>query len=336
VNCRPVEYKIGYYPELTISQARTAAANASNIYRTGGDPHKDRIDKRHIATLKTLFDSWLEDAKLRKKSWPEDERIFKTYLARWHNKKLDSIKSANVAAWHNRLGKDNGRVQANRAKALLSTLYGYAPKIGYEGGNPCKGVANFTETSRERYLQADEMKAFFQAVMAEEQPWRDFFLLCLLTGQRRGNVASMQWVEIDLHNAHWTIPAAKSKAGKPITVALSPPALVILKRRHDEIEGTNPWVFGRKVDPVKAWKRVLEISGIENLRMHDLRRSLGSWQAALGASLSVIGKSLGHSDPQSTLVYSRLQLDPVRESVTKAGQAMIDAGGVVIEQRERL
>ena len=189
VDGRPVEYKLGRYPELTISQARTEAANASNIYRTGGDPHKERIDKRHIATLKTLFDSWLEDAKLRKKSWPEDKRIFDVYLARWHNKQLDSIKSTNVAQWHSRLGRDNGRTQANRAKALLSTLYGYAPKVGYDGPNPCKGVSSFTETSRERYLQADEMKAFFKAVMAEEQPWRDFFLLCLLTGQRRGNVA---------------------------------------------------------------------------------------------------------------------------------------------------
>ena len=335
VDCRPVEYKIGYYPELTIFQARTAAANASLMYATGGDPQKERIDKRHIASLKTLFESWLDDAKLRKRSWPEDERIFKTYLARWHNKKLDSIKSVHVAAWHSRMGRDNGRVQANRAKALLSTLYGYAPKVGYEGPNPCKGVPSFTEASRERYLQSDEMKAFFQAVMAEEQPWRDFFLLCLLTGQRRGNVASMRWDEIDLGNVLWTIPAGKSKAKKAITIGLSPPALAILRRRHDEIEQGSPWVFGRVVVPVTAWKRVLEASGIQNLHIHDLRRSLGSWQAALGASLSIIGKSLGHADLKSTQVYARLQLDPVRESVTKAGQAMIDAGGVSLIEQDR-
>jgi hypothetical protein len=60
--------------------------------------------------------------------------------------------------------------------------------------------------------------------------------------------------------------------------------------------------------------------------MHDLRRSLGSWQAALGASLSIIGKSLGHNDLKSTQVYARLQLDQVRASVTAAGQAMLEAG----------
>jgi integrase len=144
----------------------------------------------------------------------------------------------------------------------------------------------------------------------------------------------MQWVEIDLGNALWTIPAAKAKAGKPITVALSPPALVILRRRHEEIEQGNPWVFGLIINPLKPWQRILETSGIKNLRMHDLRRSLGSWQAALGASLSVIGKSLGHNDLKSTQIYARMQLDPVRELVTKAGQAMIEASGVSLIEQE--
>jgi integrase len=62
--------------------------------------------------------------------------------------------------------------------------------------------------------------------------------------------------------------------------------------------------------------------------MHDLRRSLESWQAALGAPLVVIGKSLGHADLKSTQVYSRLQLDPIKESVGKAADAMIAAAGV--------
>lgn len=146
----------------------------------------------------------------------------------------------------------------------------------------------------------------------------------------------MRWDEIDLGNAIWHIPAGKAKAKKPITVALSPPALVIVRGRRQEIPIDCLWVFpgsgaeGRLVEPKKAWRRILNNSKIENLHMHDLRRSLGSWQAALGASLSVIGKSLGHADLKSTQIYARLQLDPVRESVTRAGQAMIEASGVEI------
>ena len=58
------------------------------------------------------------------------------------------------------------------------------------------------------------------------------------------------------------------------------------------------------------------------------RRSLGSWQAIGGASLAVIGKSLGHKSADSTLIYARLSMDPVRQSVTSATSAILEAGGV--------
>ncbi len=67
---------------------------------------------------------------------------------------------------------------------------------------------------------------------------------------------------------------------------------------------------------------------IKDLRIHDLRRTLGSWQAATGASLTVIGKSLGHKDTSSTMVYARLNLDPVRAAMEKATSAMLTAAGV--------
>ena len=60
--------------------------------------------------------------------------------------------------------------------------------------------------------------------------------------------------------------------------------------------------------------------------MHDLRRTMGSWQAAGGASLQVIGKSLGHRNTSTTEIYARLMLDPVRASMEKAGLAMVAAG----------
>jgi integrase len=68
---------------------------------------------------------------------------------------------------------------------------------------------------------------------------------------------------------------------------------------------------------------------VENgVTLHDLRRTLGSWQAKTGASLAIIGKSLNHKSPQATLIYARLDLDPVRASVNTATAAMLEAGGV--------
>lgn len=67
---------------------------------------------------------------------------------------------------------------------------------------------------------------------------------------------------------------------------------------------------------------------MEDLRIHDLRRTLGSWQAKQGASLSIIGKSLNHKNQQTTAIYARLDLDPVRESVNSATTAMLKAAGI--------
>jgi integrase len=69
-------------------------------------------------------------------------------------------------------------------------------------------------------------------------------------------------------------------------------------------------------------------SDIGDLRIHDLRRSLGSWQAISGASLAIIGNSLGHKSADATMIYARLSLDPVRASLNTATSAMLQAAGV--------
>lgn len=65
-----------------------------------------------------------------------------------------------------------------------------------------------------------------------------------------------------------------------------------------------------------------------DLRIHDLRRTLGSWQAKTGASMAIIGKSLNHKTHQATAIYAHLDLDPVRQSVNTATAAMLEAAGL--------
>lgn len=91
---------------------------------------------------------------------------------------------------------------------------------------------------------------------------------------------------------------------------------------------------GHLVEPKKAWARILIRAGIENLRIHDLRRSLGSWQAKTGASLSIIGESLNHKSVNTTQIYARLDIDPVRDSMNKATGAMLEAGGMKKESAQ--
>lgn len=68
-----------------------------------------------------------------------------------------------------------------------------------------------------------------------------------------------------------------------------------------------------------------QLFDMTDLRLHDLRRTLGSWQAKTGASLAIIGKSLNHKTLQATAIYSRLDVDPVRQSMKAAVSAMFAA-----------
>jgi integrase len=173
---------------------------------------------------------------------------------------------------------------------------------------------------------------FFQSLAEESnETIRDFLLVALLTGARRSNVQEMRWKEINWQRATWTIPAEQAKADEELNVVLTPIVMRILETRH--ASSKSEFAFPGKgkshhlVEPKTAWKRILKRAGLSDLRLHDLRRTLGSWQAATGASLPIIGKSLGHSSIEATKVYARLNLDPVRESVERATQAMLTAGG---------
>ena len=89
------------------------------------------------------------------------------------------------------------------------------------------------------------------------------------------------------------------------------------------------------VKPKKSVIRIMERAGIpygrneaDGVTLHELRRTLGSWQARTGASLAFIGKSLNHKSQQAKAIYARLDLDPVRAAVNTATAAMLEAGGL--------
>lgn len=333
-NGRPHRLRIGAFPEVTVENAREQARLLIADLTRGLDPAAIKRARRKEATVGELFDHWLDShAKKHKRTWSEDQRQFDRFLLAWKNRRLSTITSSDVRTLHARIGEHNGHYAANRLLALIRAMFNRAgeDQIGYSGVNPTIGVKKFREESRDRSLQVTELPAFFSAVEAEpDGTLRDFFKICLFTGARRGNVAAMAWSDVDLAAATWRIPITKS--GEPVIVHLSAPALEILRSRHAIANGTH-WVFpggkknraGHLSCPKTAWSRLVTTAGLKDLRLHDLRRTLGSFQAAAGASLPIIGKSLGHKSIASTAVYARLNLDPVRASVDVATAAILRA-----------
>ena len=349
VRGKSISKSIGRYPGMSINDAREIAAGLIADIHKGIDVVAEAKSIRDEDTLNQMFEQWLEQhAKPHKSSWDEDVRRYNLYLRKGYGKKKVSwFTQDNVRKWHTditRLKKQRGQgfitgSTANRTLALLTTVFS---KMRPHDDNPCSGVKHFKEQSRDRFLQPEELKRFFSALDHQHTPerLRDFFLLAIFTGARRSNVLSMMWNEIDLNRVQlqpdnittpepvWTIPASKSKNNEPMTIPLIVQAGEILRRRKACTKSV--FVFpsaqsktGHFVEPRKAWQSLLARADLKDVRLHDLRRTMGSYLAALGTSTLIIGKVLGHRSQESTAVYARLDIDPVRNSMQGAVDLML-------------
>lgn len=334
--CGPQRIRIGRYPDLTVEQARCEAKKITGEMAKGVNPQDAKRAARGELTFGAVFTDYLErHSKPYKKSWKQDQDQYERYLKPLAGRKVSALTQADVQRLHGHIGREHGHYSANRALALMSTIFNRCAK---DVPNPARGVKRFKEQSRDRFLDREELKRFFTALQDEPSAaWQDFFTVALLTGARRANVLAMRWDDLNLDRGLWRIPAADAKGGELLICVLAPPVVEILRRRHGE-RGENPFVFpgagkvGHLAEPKKAWHSILKRAGLvdgtgkNTVRIHDLRRTLGSWQAATGASLSIIGKSLGHKNVATTQIYARLDLDPVQASVNTAAAAIMEAG----------
>lgn len=325
INGRDERILFGQFPDVTIEQARKLTVQARSKVAQGIHPNEEKQKMKLELTFEELFEQYLERySKKHKKSWRYDEREVKKFLSHWFKRKISTITKQEIQLLQERVHDESGLYQANRIVERIRAIFNKAIEWGWQGVNPASAIRKYKEKSRDRFLQPDELPRFIASLEQEEnQTARDFFWIALMTGARKSNVLAMRWEQVNWDRNEWRIPETKN--GEPVTLVLVDRAVEILKKRQ---RSTNsPWVFpgtGDKVehyaDPKKAWARILQRADISDLHIHDIRRTLGSYQAMTGASMQIIGKSLGHKSQQATQVYARMNLDPVRASVEKAVQ----------------
>jgi integrase len=266
------------------------------------------------------------------------EAVFRRYLSAWRDRKLSTIRVSEVQARMNEIGRQNGQTAANHTLTYAKAAINWCIKSGLtKSSNPWLSVSKFKLNPRERFLKPEELKRFFSALQSMvNTDVRDYLYLSLFTGARQANVLSMRWDQIDFELGTWTIP--RTKSGDSQTIPLTVNALSILQERSDS--QNSEWVFpgpgktGHLVEPKKAWYGLLETAKIDDLRMHDLRRTLGSYMAMGNQSLHMIGKVLGHKSPTATQIYSRFTHDPVRQAMQKAQNDMFTAAGLKINKQK--
>lgn len=343
VHGKPQRVKLGAFPDLSIEQARKKALESKAQIVAGLNPNHEKRRLRSETLFSDFFEhDYLEGyAKRHKRSWPQDEANYRLHLATLKGKKLSDITKADIGKLHARITKDGGAYVANRVIALLSVVFARAIEQGWNGANPTAGIKKNREKARDRFIQGDELGRFFKAVMQEpNETARDYILLSLFCGQRKSNMLAMSWSDIDFNNRQWRIGETKNDNAQ--ILGLPEPAMEILKRRKQEAERLAKksegktflkpvWVFpsvtsesGHYEEPKSAWRRILKRAKIKDLRIHDIRRTMGSYMAMSGAGQYLIGKALGHKSSTATEIYARVAVDPVREAQEIAVKRMLE------------
>jgi len=333
-NGSPKRIKIGRVGQIKLIKAREVAHTLKEQATLGQDPSAKRKEDLKDITLKqfyeTVYKPEYSDIYKRESSVGNDDSIFEHRLADFHNRKMLSIKPEEIEKLHQKTKKELSPYTANRMLSLIKHMYSIAIKQGHiqSRENPAEFVRKFPEQSRDRFLQSDEIKRFFEALENEDnQVFKNYVLLSLFTGQRRNSVLSMRWDNVDLKNGLIYIPDTKN--GDPMQIPMTTQTKDLLESIKADAESdwvipSNKSASGHLEDPKRPWQDLLKRANIKNLRLHDLRRTQGSYQAITGASINIIGKSLGHKSTNTTMIYARLSADPVREAMQKSTDKIME------------
>ncbi|MYF69169.1 MAG: site-specific integrase [Proteobacteria bacterium] len=326
---------LGRHGLITAEQARRKAAQIIADIKAGNEPvlHNGASTADAGPTVAEVAERFMtEHVAVRCK--PATQRqcrdiIDRHLLPGLSSVRLGQIGRERVAALHYSLHETP--TMANKVVDMLSRLFNMAELWGIapEGGNPCRFVRKYKEPPRERFLSDDEFRRLGRVLAEVEaegkvQPGAvAAFRLLMLTGCRKSEILTLRWEDVDLEAGEFRLRDAKTGAR---AVAISPSARLVLQGLP-RVPG-NPWVIagtkpGRRVTNVNsAWLIVRNRAGLNDVRIHDLRHSFASRALALGESLPMIGKLLGHRKVQTTARYAHLARDSVKASAARVAESL--------------
>ena len=328
---------VGRHDVLNADQARQRAAFIITRIRAGEDPVPLPLAARFNGgpTVADLAERYLEEhiavrikptTQLRVRSMLNNH-----ILPALGRLPLEAVERRDIVEFHQ--GLSDRPVTANKCVKVLSHMYRLGAGWGLvpEGFNPCRSLEKYPERSRERFLTDAEFarlgRVLDEAVKSGAAPLTaaTAIRLLMLTGCRKSEILTLRWSDVDLGAGE--LHLADSKTG-PRAVQLPPTAVELLEalpRRKD-----SPWVFpgndrdgrysGGGLD--HAWRTVRAAAGLEDVRLHDLRHSFASRALALGETLPVIGKLLGHSDIETTVRYAHLAHDSIHETAERIAESI--------------
>ncbi|WP_050769188.1 tyrosine-type recombinase/integrase [Oceanicola granulosus] len=290
---------IGRYPIMSLAEARERVRQVLYAIETGRFEDIPGIEVETKPTLGDVIPDYIEKhAKVHNRDWKRKEALLAKFTA-LHGRRIDEIKRADVVKACDVI-HSSAPVSANRALAHLKHLMGWCVERGMIDASPIAGMKPLSkERSRERVLTDDELGALWAASDAEGYPFGDCMKLLILSGQRRAEVAEMQWSELDLERRLWTLPSQRAKNGRQHTVPLTD-AMLDLLRGVPRFLGSD-FVFtttGRSA--VSGFGRLKDRldrtlpEGTQPWIIHDLRRTMSTNMAMMGVPQPVTEALLNH------------------------------------------
>ncbi|RVU03818.1 DUF4102 domain-containing protein [Novosphingobium umbonatum] len=330
-------YTIGKHGALTPDQARKEAKALAAMVERGIDPRQAEDDAkaareaaqraadekaRHEGELafEKVAERWLEhyeDEKGRRPRTVEQAKhVVNTHLLpALKGKPLPHITRADLQPIIDGIPV---KYRASRLAvyAYASVLFRWAMERGEINDNPVRMMAKPTAPeARDRVLTDDELVAIWKAAETLRDPFGPYFHLLTLTGQRREEVASINWAELDRASAMWIIPATKAKNGNAHMVPLAPAVVELLDRlalaEQVKAKADKPdakrWPKAGSVislkgkQPLTCYSRAkrrlddaTEAGTVAAWRVHDLRRTLATGFQRLGVRFEVTEATLNH------------------------------------------
>lgn len=291
---------IGQYGTVTVHKARQEASQILGLRAEGRDPALERQQSRQRAASDRFSDvanDFLAKHASQNRTVDETARIIRrNALPKWGSRSTHQIGKRDVNDLLDAVVARGSPIAANRLLAALRKLFNWSVSRGIITASPCTGIsAPHREKSRDRVLSNDELLTIIKAARAIGGVFGGIVQMLIFTAQRRNEVSESTWSELNLDQGMWTIPGERTKNEKPHFVHLSDQAKAVLAKMPTVGEfvftsnGKTPFSGFSK-----SKKRLDDVSGVTEWRLHDLRRTVTTGMATLGIAPHIADKVMNH------------------------------------------
>ncbi|MGB9019372.1 MAG: integrase arm-type DNA-binding domain-containing protein, partial [Pseudolabrys sp.] len=203
LNGRQIIKSLGRHGHLTPDTARIKAKQKLGKVASGVDPFAEEAKARTAETFGDEAKRYLErkQPSMKRRSYGEVQRHLMNHAKPLHRSRLSEINRRDIARVLEEIETGSGVVTRNRVRSSLGAFFTWAMREGFIEVNSVSGTGQAHEGgSRERVLTQSELAELWAVLEGDKEinrQYADVVRLLILTGQRREEIGSLRWNEVD-------------------------------------------------------------------------------------------------------------------------------------------